>query len=364
MSKVYLSPGVFPEQIIRPVIQDILKTQLEDGCIPWFTGGHADPWDHTEAAMALSIVGEYDAAVKAYRWLQQQQLSDGSWWISYKNGQVFDNSRKETNFVAYVATGVWHHYLITQDHEFAAEMWPMVQRALSFVMKCQSEFGDVAWSVDCEGNINDDSLLTGCSSIYKSLECGYNLSVVVDDEQPQWLEARKRLGDVIRNHPERFDRTWESKARYSMDWFYPILTGAIQGAAAKQRLSDRWDEFVIEEMGCRCVSDEPWVTVAESCELTMALVAAGEHKKAAKLYSWLHDFRDEQGVYWTGWQFEEKIYWPDEKPTWTGGSIILAADALTHKTPASRLFTHIDILDPEEFEQTGVQRRAELLKES
>jgi hypothetical protein len=25
--------------------------------IPWFPGGHADPWNHTEAAMALALGG-------------------------------------------------------------------------------------------------------------------------------------------------------------------------------------------------------------------------------------------------------------------------------------------------------------------
>ena len=42
---------------------------------------------------------------------------------------------------------------------------------------------------------------------------------------PQWLLARERLGQALRHKPERFDRTWESKSRYSMDWFYPVLAG-------------------------------------------------------------------------------------------------------------------------------------------
>jgi len=184
MSKVYLSPGVIPEKILQPVAKDILDAQLEDGCIPWFTGGHADPWDHVEAAMALSIAGEYEAAERAYAWLQQQQLSDGTWWISYKNGQVLDNARKETNFVAYVATGVWHHYLITENSAFLNDMWPMVQGAIEFILSCQSQHGDVAWAVDCDGRLLDDSLLTGCSSIYKSVECAHNSSVVLNDEKP------------------------------------------------------------------------------------------------------------------------------------------------------------------------------------
>jgi hypothetical protein len=37
--------------------------------------------------------------------------------------------------------------------------------------------------------------------------------------------------------------------------------------------------------------------------------------------------------------------WPDEKPTWTAGAILLAADALTEHTAASRLFTRVRLVD-------------------
>ena len=121
-----------------------------------------------------------------------------------------------------------------------------------------------------------------------------------------------------------------------MDWFYPVLTGAIDNKkTALQRINARWDEFVVQGMGCRCVSDQPWVTVAESCELVMALLAAGDRARAVELYSWLHQWRDDEGVYWTGYQFAEDLLWPDEKPTWTSGAILLAADALTQHNPAA-----------------------------
>ena len=49
---------------------------------------------------------------------------------------------------------------------------------------------------------------------------------------------------------------------------------------ANARLAARWHDFVEEGLGCRCVQEEPWVTVAESCELVMALLAAGDHARA------------------------------------------------------------------------------------
>ncbi len=345
MSGLYLSRGLFPHDFLRPTVDFLLATQESSGEIPWFVGGHSDPWDHVEAAMGLSIGGEYDAAVRAYRWLANTQLADGSWWAGYRGHEIDNGERRETNFVAYFATGVWHHYLISQDHAFLEEMWPSVERAIGFVLILQTEHGDIHWAISADGSAREDALVTGCSSIYKSLECAHNIATTLGHERPEWLDARMRLGDALRNKPERFDRTWESKARYSMDWFYPVLTGVFSGREARERLAGRWDSFVEEGLGCRCVSDEPWVTVAESCELVMALLAADDHARAVEVYSWLHQWRLEDGSYWTGYQFALDITWPDEKPTWTAGAIMLAADALTEYSPASRLFRDVVLLD-------------------
>ena len=347
MSGLYLSRGLFPEDFLRPTAEFILQVQRPSGEIPWFEGGYTDPWDHVEAAMGLSIAGELEAAERAYAWLGSLQLADGSWWASYR-GEVVDNrERRETNFVAYAATGVWHHYLVSGNDEFLRRQWPMVERAIEFVLALQSPHGDIDWAVDGAGKAKGDALVTGCSSIYKSLECAYNIAVTLGEERPQWLNARTRLGRALRSKPERFDRTWESKQRYSMDWFYPVLTGVYRGAEARSRLGARWHEFVKEGLGCRCVVEEPWFTVAESCELVMALLAAGDHARAVELYSWLQQWQAEDGSYWTGYQLVEDLLWPDEKPTWTAGAILLAADALTGHTAGARLFTEVNLLEAE-----------------
>jgi len=345
MSGLYLSKGLFPQEFLRPTVDFILATQEPGGEIPWFTGGHSDPWDHVEAAMGLTIGCEYEAAARAYRWLAHTQLDDGSWWAGYRGHEIDNGERRETNFVAYIATGVWHYYLITEDREFLAEMWPVVDRAIGFVLILQTEHGDIHWAISADGSAREDALVTGCSSIYKSLECAHNIAVTLGHSRPTWLRARARLGDALRNKPERFDRTWESKARYSMDWFYPVLTGVLDTQKARARLASRWQEFVEQGLGCRCVSDEPWVTVAESCELVLALLAAGDHARAVNVYSWLHQWRLDDGAYWTGYQFDLDITWPDEKPTWTAGAILLAADALTEHTPAAQLFTRVRLLE-------------------
>lgn len=354
MSGVYLTQGIFPGEFLRPTVEFILNVQRPSGEIPWFESGYTDPWDHIEAAMGLTIGGEYEAAVRAYKWLADAQLDDGSWWASYRGDEIDNSKRRETNFVAYIATGVWHHYLVTQDRDFLQALWPAVESAIGFVLSLQTEHGEIHWAVDGDGKAKCDALVTGCSSIYKSLECAMNIALTLGEGKPHWKEARTELGQALRFKPERFDRTWESKARYSMDWFYPVLAGALPQAEGHARLMARWDEFIETGLGCRCVSDEPWATVAESCELVMALLAAGDHARAVEVYSWLHQWRAADGSYWTGYQWVEDLLWPDEKPTWTAGAILLAADALTHHTAASELFTRVKLLD---IDASGSQKR-------
>ncbi len=348
MSKVYFFKGAFPNDYFKLTAEYIASVQEADGSIPWFKDGYTDPWDHVESAMGLSICGKHNEAERAYNWLRTTQRENGSWWNAYKDGSVEDKSRAESNFVAYIATGVWHHYLTTENRAFLEKMWPAVEKAMGFVLSLQTKHGEICWAVDSNDNIKNDALMTGCSSIYKSLECAINIATVLEQKKTHWALARNKLGHTIRNHPERFDRTWESKSRYSMDWFYPVLSGVISGPAARTRLKSKWDTFVVDELGCRCVSDEPWCTIAESCELTMALIAAGNRKKASDVFSWLHQYREDDGSYWTGYVFPKDELWPVEKPTWTSGAILLAADALANATAASQLFTKVSLIDDTE----------------
>jgi hypothetical protein len=295
--------------------------------------------------MGLSIGQRFEEAKQAYFWLKQNQLKDGSWLAAYKDGKVEDDTRAESNFVAYVATGVWHHYLITRDIRFLQDMWEVVEGAMEFVLSLQGNFGEIYWCKDTTKGIQKDSLITGCSSIYKSFECALNIATTLEQKVPDWALARTKLRNALLNHAECFDRTWDSKSRFAMDWFYPVLTGVITGAQAHIHLLSRWDTFVVNEMGSKCVEEEPWVTVAESCELTMALLAAGDHGKAIQLFSWLHQFRDDDGAYWTGYVYPDAAIWPEEKPTWTAGAVMLAADALSEATAASSLFTQTLLID-------------------
>ena len=325
---------------LRPSIELLLQLQQPCGAIPWYQGGHTEPWCTVEGAMALLIGGECEAWERCYAWLSESQLEDGSFFAKLAGKNHW--WRRETNFAAYVATGLWHHWLVEQDGDILQKYWPMVAKALDFVTAQQTPAGDILWAVTGRGQRMDDALVTGCSSIYKSLECGLELAKLLGKPQVSWQKARRELSVALRYRPYRFDRHWETKRRHSMDWFYPVLCGIYTPEEGIRQLRTRWFEFVDLEYGTRCVSDKGWYTVAETCELIMALLYCGQRKLAGRLFTTIqrHSGHRQVGVFETGYVVSENPrYWPVDPMSWTAAAVVLAADAVGTLTPASRLFT-------------------------
>ncbi|MEV6108316.1 prenyltransferase [Streptomyces sp. NPDC051940] len=321
-------PGVLTAAQAAATVAGIAAVQREDGAIPWFRGHHLDPWDHTEAAMALDAAGEHERAERAYDWLRRHQLPDGSWYAAYADGDAdrpTDRGR-ETNFIAYPAVGVWHHYLSTGDETFVERMWPMVRAATGFVLDLQQPGGQIGWKREDDGTPVTDALLTGSSSVHQALRCALAAAEVVGETQPDWELAVGQLRHAVRRHPDCF----LDKDRYSMDWYYPVLGGALTGPDAKARIEGDWDRFVVPGLGVRCVSDRPWVTGGESAELALALWVMGESDRAVEILRWIRHLRadDHGGMYWTGYVYEDDAVWPVELTSWTAGSLLLAVAAL------------------------------------
>lgn len=312
----------------------IAQTQLPSGMIPWFPGGHADPWNHVESAMALLTAGRRAEAERAYQWLVDSQRPDGS-WHNYYLADGIEDSKLDVNCIAYLATGVWHHWLATGDAGFTQCLFPVVDRAVEFVLDLQTRRGEIIWARKADGMPWSYALLTGSSSISHSLGCALRLAELAGHERPYWARARQRLVDTIATCPQAF----EPKDRWAMDWYYPVLAGAVTGDDATKRLLGRWDEFVMEGKGVRCVSDQPWVTAAETCECAMAVLATGDAEAARQLFAWAQSHRDHDGRYFTGTVYPQVVHYPgDERSTYTAAAAILAADALCDANPTSRLF--------------------------
>ncbi len=320
---------------LEATVESIVSVQVSSGLIPWFHGGHSDPWNHVEAAMALAVGGRFDAASRAYEWLQANQHDNGSWFNYYWPDDSVEDARLDTNVCAYVAVGIWHHYVASGDASFVAEMFPMVESAIAFVLSWQQPSGELLWSITAEGRPESYALLTGSSSAYFSLRCAIACAELLGEERPEWELAAGRLRHAIAYRPERF----APKDRYAMDWYYPVLAGALDVDASLERLDSRWGEFVMDSLGVRCVSDQPWVTAAETAECALACLSVGRVEQARLLLEWVQDQRDPGGAYTTGRVYPERsTYPPEERSTYTAAAIVLAFDAYAGVSRTAGLF--------------------------
>ncbi len=324
---------VLDDAELAATVRAIEEVQLPSGCIPWFPGSNADPWDHVEAAMALVTGRSIARGEAAYRWLARLQRGDGAWATAYDDGRVVDPTL-DANFTAYIAVGIWHHWLATSDEAFCAEMWPVVARAIDFTLDLQADSGAILWARDEHYRPWPRGLLTGSSCIFLSLRCALGLAVVNGESRPDWELALDPLRRAIRQKPDAF----EDKDRYSMDWYYPVLGGAVTGEEAHARLRSRWKDFLVAGRGIRCVLEKLWVTAAETCELVLALDAAGLTQDAYEMFGWVQHLRAPDGAYWTGATHPDGTIWPREKPTWGSAVVVLTADALARSSRTSGLF--------------------------
>jgi hypothetical protein len=330
-------PGVLSAHDLARTGAYIASQQLPSGLIPWFDGHHADPWDHIESAMALALTGHRDLARKALLWSAHHQRADGTWpmEIVLRDGREHvADATADANQCAYLAVGVWHDWLLFGDRGVVRQLWPAVRAALDVVCDLQQSSGGISWARSPQGTVDPQTLLTSSACIVLSLRCGIALAELVGDPQPEWELALQRLAHAVAVHPDGF----ADRSRFSMDWYYPILGGAVQGRDAVALLTSRWSEFVVPGRGIRCVADRPWVTAAETCELVLTLDVLGDRVRGAQLLRDVQFCRDADGGYLTGWVWPEDVFWPEEKSTWTAGAVVLAVDALARHTPASGLF--------------------------
>ncbi len=336
-------PGVLSAEQVKATADHIADWQLPNGMIPWFPGGHADPWNHIEAAMALAIGEHRTAAEAAYQWLVDTQRPDGSWHQYYLENAV-EQDKLDANVIAYIAAGTRHHFLLYRDQGFLESMWPVIDRAIEFVLALQQPGGEILWARHPDGTPWSFALLTGSSSIAHSLRCAIAIAQELGQERPAWELSLGQLAHAIRYDR---DKAFSPKHRWAMDWYYPVLSGVISGEAGRTHLADRFDSFMHGDKGIRCVSDRPWVTTAETCECALAHLGVGERDIALDLFRAAQDLREANGRYITGKVHPGGILFPAaERSTYSAAAVLLTAEALDGRSPAARLFADHTNLPP------------------
>src|SRR5262245_5835999 len=153
--------GVLTAAEVKESAEHLAGLQRPSGMIPWFPGGHCDPWNLVESAMALDVAELHAEAMAAYRWLVSEQLPSGAWHNYYATDGTVEEGKLDTNVCAYIATGAWHHWLSTGSRDDAETLWPAVDRALTFVLEQRRADGLALWAIEADGTRTwDYALLT------------------------------------------------------------------------------------------------------------------------------------------------------------------------------------------------------------
>ncbi len=309
--------------------------QLPNGLVPWYRGGHGDPWNHVEATMALAAAGRWAEVQRAFDWLAAQQLPDGSWCTFYVADGVIE-PRRDPNVCAYPATGAWWCARLSPDGPaFLEPLWPMIERAVTWCLRYQRPGGEIVWSVGPDGVPGNFALLAANSSLQQSLRSAAKIADVLGHDRPDWRSAANRTARAVAERP----LTFAPKQRWAMDWYYPVLSGVVGAHDGRRRLAGRWHEFVAEGLGVRCVADNFWVTAAETAECAMAVNRAGCSADAAKLLAWTRHLRADDGAYWTGCAHPQCVHFPGhQKSTYSAAAVIIADHVLGRRSPAAVVF--------------------------
>lgn len=304
----------------------IVAAQLGSGMIPWVPGGNADPWNHLEAAMACAAAGHLEAAEGALSFLADRQRPDGAWHAFYgPRGDVADE-RLDTNGSAYLGTALLLVHLAGGD--VLERYFPALEAALGFVCHQQRPGGEVCWSAAAPGSPGDLALLAACSSIYASLRSGLACAELLGERGRlgEVEHAAERLRLAIAERPGAF----ADKGEYAMDWYYPVLAGALEGGPATARIEEGWSRFVRAGRGVLCTDARRWVTTAETAECAIACLRRGLEPEARALVSWTAAQRRPDGSYLTGLVYPERSEFPaGEATTYSAAAVLLADDALS-----------------------------------
>ena len=227
LPNIKFKKNITPEKdIFLRIAQSIKTNQLDSGAIPSNADLSHDPWDHIEAIMGLNFLNDKESSDLAFTWLKNNQNKDGSWYAKYSNNNPIELN-KPTHFGPYISVAALHYYKIFSDKDKLLELWETIDSAIDFSLNLQDSNGTIPWSLDKNNQIENDFLLTGASSILKSLECAIAISKILDlDSNKKWTKAYELLAYAVKNPKGLFDKTID-RSRFSMDWYYPIISGVL-----------------------------------------------------------------------------------------------------------------------------------------
>jgi len=317
----------------------IAAVQLRSGQIPHGPRGPTDPWNHVEAALALDLAGRHDDAARAYAWLVATERPGGGFLASFSHDGRPNAAHLDTNATCYLATGLLGRYLVTGRPADVRPYLPACFRALALACALEAGSGWLPWSLAPSGEPARESLLAATSSVVSSLRHGARLAAELGGAPPEPLAAcADRLAERVAREEARF----ADRSDYAMDWYYPVLAGALPPQAGRERLEAGATRYVTEH-GVRCRASQRWVTTAETAEAAMAYATVGEVARAEALLATVADKRRAGGAYLTGLVYPERAEFPAGEVTTYSAAAVLLADDVLRRGVAAELFASLAV---------------------
>ena len=180
--------------------------------------------------------------------------------------------RRESNFVAYVADGYLAFLPVSvKTVNSCSEMWPTVERAdRASSSTLQTDHGEMYWAVDARRRRprttpwSPGAVQSTRASSARTTSRPYPRPSPV---RTGWT-AREKLGH--RTAPQA------RALRPQLGEQVALFDGLVLPGAGRECCREKEARLAAGRalggirgergLGCRCVADEPWVTVAESCE--------------------------------------------------------------------------------------------------
>jgi hypothetical protein len=305
---------------IDVTLDSICALQDRRGMIPWAAGHHADPWNHTEAVIALALGDRCHAALRGLEWLMAVMNHDGSYCQFFTSSAVLE-PRIDLNNCLYPAVGLLAYLVSSHDIRTVRRLLNSFDRTVDFVLAQQHPDGSFPWALRPDRVPLEGSLLAGSSAMVISLEAIKALDTLVGRSRPRIKEATEALSLYVRDPHSRF----LAKDAWAMDGYYPVLAGVLDQAVARSRM----DEFLIRHYvageGVQAIAGSGWVTTAETAEAAMALTRLGDLTHARQLLGDIAQLRCSNGGYLTGWVLPAKVSFPaDEESAYSAAAVIIA----------------------------------------
>jgi len=290
----------------------IISNQSSNGAIFWDEKGKCDPWDHCECLIALAIYEEWEHFWKGVNWFFDNLNKDGLIYAEFQDEEP-SKLHFESHHAPYIIIPLTQASLIDQEQDYKKILTNEQLLKLENIFEALNDFKDedgyFYWAKDSNG-YSDNSLITASMSIFLSL-------AAKDKSFPKFN---------IDIWQEKFNRDGVDRSRFSMDFYYPFLAGIKNN---KKEFLVLLNNYYVKGLGVKCVAEEPWVTIAESCECVISALIHDNDNIAKKIFRDIQQFQNKDGIFPTGYQYDMEILWPEENSTWTNAAVIIAAHALS-----------------------------------